>query len=60
LTELSIFNTLGQRVHIESLGRLSEGRHAEALNLSNFASGLYIVELSTSTALSRAKILLLK
>jgi hypothetical protein len=43
--DLSVFNKLGQQLGYKALGYLKEGSHEVDLELSNFPSGMYIVQL---------------
>lgn len=58
--ELNIYNELGQRVKSEFLGIQKAGSHTEVLNFENMSSGLYFIELKTTSNLQRIKCLFVK
>lgn len=58
--ELSIYNTLGQRVKTLFKGYASAGRHVEDFNASALSSGVYLYVLKTKNAVFTRKLILLK
>ncbi len=59
-TELAVYNILGQKV-LEPINKvLTRGKHFAHINMSNFASGIYIARLKAGRFTKSIKMLLLK
>ncbi len=60
LVSLNIYNTYGQLVFTKSLGRLGSGLHSETVNLSEYASGMYLIRLTSGSESQTIKMMLIK
>ncbi|NQT61882.1 MAG: T9SS type A sorting domain-containing protein [Candidatus Marinimicrobia bacterium] len=58
--QLNIFNLLGQNVFNQELGLLKAGPHSLLWNGSNYASGVYIIEVRSELQSAKQKVVLLK
>ncbi len=58
--QIQVYNVFGQRVLTQNLGRLQSGLHSEQLNMSTFASGMYLLKLKANEYAQSIKITLIK
>ncbi len=58
--KLEVMNILGERVALLENGRYSAGSYESTWSADNFASGVYLLRLTTSSAVTHSKVLLLK
>jgi hypothetical protein len=57
---INVINTVGQVMHAESLNNLSAGNHVINFNTENWASGIYNINISTTTGIINRKLVVSK
>ena len=57
---ISVFNTIGQRIHKYNLGEIGPGKHAFLFSAEGLTSGLYFYRIDTEFASTTGKMLFMK